>query len=137
MIGAVYQRLDMKDEALDCYTHAIELDDENLHAWVNRGELLLQNGDFDKALDDLKRAIGLDPNGKEAAGLRARALAMATANAMEALQKVMAGAAKGATAGQKVAPKPMGKTPSKSGSRPKPMGKTPSKSAKSPVRRSR
>jgi tetratricopeptide (TPR) repeat protein len=124
MLGAVYQQLDMKDEALESYTHAIELDEENLHAWVNRGELLLQNGDFDKALDDLKRAIGLDPDGKDAAGLRARALAMATANAMEALQKVMAGAAKGVTAGHKaLAPKPMGKTPSKSGKHPAKKGK--------------
>ncbi|MBI5509372.1 MAG: tetratricopeptide repeat protein [Deltaproteobacteria bacterium] len=136
MLGAVYQQLDMKDEALESYSNAVELDSDNLHAFVNRGELLLQNGDFDKALDDLRHAIGLDPDGKEAAGLRARALATATANAMEAIQKVMAGAAKGtsaakpATTAKAVTPKPMGKTASKSGAKPKPMGKTDSKAAK-------
>lgn len=90
MLGAVYQQLDMKDEAAEEYTLAIELDSDNLHARVNRGELLLQNGEFDKALDDLKTAIELDPEGRDAAGVRARALAMATANAMEALQKLVA-----------------------------------------------
>ncbi len=90
MLGAVYQQLDMKDEAAEEYTLAIELDSDNLHARVNRGELLLQNGEFDRALDDLKKAIELDPDGRDAAGVRARALAMATANAMEALQKLVA-----------------------------------------------
>jgi type III secretion system low calcium response chaperone LcrH/SycD len=90
MLGAVYQQLDMKEEAAEEYTIAIELDGDNLHAHVNRGELLLQNGEFDKALDDLKKAIELDPDGRDAAGVRARALAMATANAMEALQKLVA-----------------------------------------------
>lgn len=90
MLGAIYQQLDMKEEASEEYTIAIELDGDNLHAHVNRGELLLQNGEFDKALDDLKAAIELDPEGRDAAGVRARALAMATANAMEALQKVIA-----------------------------------------------
>ncbi len=89
MLGAVYQQLDMKDEAAEEYTIALELDPEHLHAYVNRGELLLQNGDFDKALDDLKRAIEMDPDGRDPASLRARALAMATANAIEALQKVI------------------------------------------------
>jgi len=133
MLGAVYQQLDLKDEALQSYTHAIGLDEENLHAWVNRAELYLQSGDFDKALDDLRRAIELDPEGKDAASLRARALAMATANAVEALQKVIGGAQKGGA--KAIAPKPMGKTPSKSGVKPKPMGKTPSKTGKHPAKK--
>ena len=88
MLGAVYQQLDMKEEAVQEYTTAIDLDDESLHAYVNRGELLLQNGEFDRALDDLKRAIELDPDNSDPASVRARALAMATANAIKELQKV-------------------------------------------------
>ncbi|MBJ80586.1 MAG: hypothetical protein CMH60_04640 [Myxococcales bacterium] len=88
MLGAVYQQLDMKEEAAQEYTTAIDLDDESLHAYVNRGELLLQNGEFDRALDDLKRAIELDPDNQDPASVRAQALAMATANAIKELQKV-------------------------------------------------
>lgn len=89
MLGAVYQQLDMKDEAAEEYTTAIELDVEHLHAYVNRGELLLQNGEFERALDDLRTAIELDPEGKDEAGMRARALAMATARALEEVQKLI------------------------------------------------
>ncbi len=64
------------------------MDDESLHAYVNRGELLLQNGEFDRALDDLKRAIELDPDNADPASVRARALAMATANAIKEQKKV-------------------------------------------------
>lgn len=86
MLGAVYQQLDMKEEAGEEYTTAIELDEEHLHAYVNRGELLLQSGEFKRALADLKRAIELDPEGKNEAGTRARALTAATLRALEELQ---------------------------------------------------
>ncbi len=138
MLGAVYQQLDMRDEALESYTHAIDFDHANLPAWVNRAELLLSNGDFERALDDLNEAVRLDQEGKNPASLRARALAIATTNALKALQKVMAGADRGVESAKtsKIAPtpKPMGKTPSKSASKskPKPMAKTDSKSSKSP-----
>jgi len=89
MLGAVYQQLDMKEEAAEEYTTAVELDGEQIHAYVNRGELLLQNGEFDRALSDLRRAIELDPDGKEEAGMRARALALATANALEEVDRLI------------------------------------------------
>jgi type III secretion system low calcium response chaperone LcrH/SycD len=89
MLGAVYQQLDLEDEAHEAYSIAIDLDEENLHALVNRGELLLKNGEFDKALDDLDKAIALDPDGTNPAALRARALAMATAKAMDALKDIL------------------------------------------------
>jgi hypothetical protein len=52
---------------------------------VNRGELLLQHGEFEYAMEDLKAAIDLDPDGKNPASLRARALAAATAAAIKEL----------------------------------------------------
>jgi tetratricopeptide (TPR) repeat protein len=90
MLGAIYQQLDMKEEALEEYTSSIELDNEHLHAYVNRAELLLQSGQFEKAVNDLQRAVELDPNGKQPAGLRARALAKATSQAMAEVQRIAA-----------------------------------------------
>ena len=89
MLGAVYQQLDMEEEALESYNAAVDLDEENLHALVNRGELFLKSGQFDKALDDLYKAVELDPDGQDPAALRARALAMATSKAITALKELM------------------------------------------------
>lgn len=79
MLGAIYAKKDMHEEAAEEYSIAIELDPENISAYVNRGELLLQHGEFEYAMDDLKAAIDLDPNGEDPSGIRARALAAATA----------------------------------------------------------
>ncbi len=54
-------------------------------SYVNRGELLLQHGEFEYAMEDLKAAIELDPEGKNPASLRARALAAATAAVIKEL----------------------------------------------------
>jgi len=79
MLGAIYAKKGMHEEAAEEYSIAIELDPENISAYVNRGELLLQHGEFEYAMDDLKAAIDLDPNGEDPSGIRARALAAATA----------------------------------------------------------
>lgn len=83
MLGAIYARKDMQEEAAEEYSIAIELDPENISAYVNRAEILLQHGEFELAMDDLKAAIKLDPKGEDPAGLRARALAGATAAIIE------------------------------------------------------
>lgn len=83
MLGAIYARKDMQEEAAEEYSIAIELDPENIAAHVNRAEILLQHGEFELAMEDLKAAIKLDPNGEDPAGLRARALAGATAAIIE------------------------------------------------------
>lgn len=85
MLGACLQMIDEKDAAIDEYTSAVELDDHQLQAYVNRGELLLQKGQFEAALKDLKRATELDPTGQDPAAVRARALAAATAQAINDL----------------------------------------------------
>jgi Flp pilus assembly protein TadD len=87
MLGAVYQQLDRVEEAMDEYSTAIELDGEQLHAYVNRGELRMKRGDFSAAMDDLKRAVELDPDGRDEAGVRARALADATLRALAEIEK--------------------------------------------------
>lgn len=85
MLGAIYTKLDMHEEAAQEFSIAIELDPEDINSYVNRGELLLQHGEFEFAMEDLKAAIDLDPEGKNPASLRARALAAATAAVIKEL----------------------------------------------------
>ncbi|MEL6184274.1 MAG: tetratricopeptide repeat protein [Myxococcota bacterium] len=94
MLGAIYTKLDLHEEAAQEFSIAIELDPEDINSYVNRGELLLQHGEFEYAMEDLKAAIDLDPEGKNPASLRARALAAATAAAIkELIDKKAAGEA--------------------------------------------
>ena len=83
MLGAIYARKDMQEEAAEEYTIAVELDPENIAAYVNRAEILLQHGEFEIAMEDLKNAVKLDPDGEDPSGIRARALAAATAAIIE------------------------------------------------------
>ena len=87
VLGSIYARKDMHEEAVVEYTIALELDDEDLQSYVNRAELLLQHGEFEFAMEDLKEAIQLDPESEDPAGIRARALAAATAGLIEQVLK--------------------------------------------------
>lgn len=88
LLGAIYWKLDMPEEAVEEYGYAIELDPDSIPALTNRGEILLQNGELDHAMADLKAAIELDPEGKHPSAARARALATATVEIMKlALKK--------------------------------------------------
>ena len=83
LLGAIYGRKGMHEEAQEEYTIAIDLDPTNISAFVNRAEIFLQHGEIEKALKDLKKAIELDPKGEKPFGVRARALAAATASVLE------------------------------------------------------
>lgn len=83
LLGAIYGRKGMHEEAQEEYSIAVDLDPTNLSAYVNRAEIFLQHGDIEKALKDLKKAIELDPKGEKPFGVRARALAAATASVLE------------------------------------------------------
>lgn len=84
MLGAVYQKQNLVDSAIEEYSLAIGLDPTNVEGYVNRGELLMQKGSFEQAADDFKRAIDLDPDGKNTSSNRARALASAITSALQA-----------------------------------------------------
>lgn len=119
LLGAIYGRKGMHEEAGEEYTIAIDLDPTNISAFVNRAEIALQHGEIEKALKDLKKAIELDPKGEKPFGVRARALAAATASILEealkqsgidiektaAAQKKGGGAAKPVASAAKPAPK--------------------------------
>jgi len=90
MLGACYHELDMTDEALAQYAAAIEIDDTALHAYVNRAEILALRGEVKEALDDLEKAVALDPDGKDPAAERARTLAAAIGQAVAVAKKALA-----------------------------------------------
>jgi tetratricopeptide (TPR) repeat protein len=72
-LGAIYQRLNRKADAMACYDKALRLFDRNVVALANRGELRIKSNDAG-GIDDLTRAVEIDPKGLTAASRRARAL---------------------------------------------------------------
>lgn len=120
LLGAIYGRKGMHEEATEEYTIAIDLDPTNLSAFVNRAEISLQHGDIEKALKDLKKAIELDPKGEKPFGVRARALAAATASILEeALKQSGIDIEKAAAAQKKSGGKPAAKPASSAKPAPK------------------
>ena len=83
LLGSIYGRKGMHEEAQEEYSIALELNPKDVASHVNRAEILLQHGEIEKALMDLKHAIDLDPKGDQPFGIRARALAQATASVLE------------------------------------------------------
>ena len=83
LLGSIYGRKGMHEEAQEEYSIAIELNPSDLASHVNRAEILLQHGEIEKALMDLKKAVDLDPKGDQPFGIRARALAQATVSVLE------------------------------------------------------
>jgi tetratricopeptide (TPR) repeat protein len=132
LLGAIYGRKGMHEEAAEEYSIAIELDPTNLSAFVNRAEILLQHGEIELALKDLKSAVDLDPKGEKPFGVRARALAAATASILEEAMKQHGIEAKPA-APKKAATKsaPTKAAPSKAASSKGPAKPVPKKPAKS------
>lgn len=83
-LGALFTRTLENDLALLHLSRAIELDDEQIAAYVNRAEVRLRQQQGEAAVADLKRAIELDPQQKNAAANRARAMVMGIHDALEA-----------------------------------------------------
>lgn len=118
LLGSIYGRKGMHEEAQEEYSIAIELDDKNLAAYVNRAEILLQHGEIIKALEDLKVAVDLDPKGEKPFGIRARALAQATASILEEAMREKGMDPKAMAGGKKPAPKPAPKPAHKAAPKP-------------------
>ena len=79
MLGAIYGKKNMREQAAAEYTAALSQDPRNVYALVNRGEIHLQLGRIDQALNDFKKALELDPKMENPGTVRARALAATTA----------------------------------------------------------
>ena len=73
-LGAIYQKQENYLDALAEYTAAIEIDPEDVTAYVNRGEIYYLLGSDDLPMQDFESAIQLDPQGKDPWANRARFL---------------------------------------------------------------
>jgi Flp pilus assembly protein TadD len=84
-LGTVLQRLGQSAEALAAYDAALALHPDHVVALANRGELRLRSGER-AGVEDLRRAVEADPEGKTRAGRRARDLlaALSAASAQAA-----------------------------------------------------
>jgi tetratricopeptide (TPR) repeat protein len=83
-LGALLTRTFENELALVHLTRAIELDDRQISAYVNRAEVRLRQKHGEAAVADLKKAIELDPRQKNPAANRARAMVIGIHDALEA-----------------------------------------------------
>ena len=83
-LGAVFLAEDDLDSAEICFNQAIKINANELAAYVNRGEVFLRKGKVLEAAQDFKRAVDLDPEGKDPLTQRARVLAAAALETIEA-----------------------------------------------------
>lgn len=83
-LGALLTRVMEDSQALVHLNRAIELNDKEISAYVNRAEVQIRLQKGEAAIADLKRAIALDPNEEDPAANRARAMVLGIHDALEA-----------------------------------------------------
>jgi tetratricopeptide (TPR) repeat protein len=91
-LGAVHLATENLDTAMACFNQAIKLNEKEIASYVNRGEVYLRLGKVMEAAQDFKKAVDLDPTGKDPLVHRARVLAAA---ALEAIEGATGAGAKG------------------------------------------
>ncbi len=74
MLGAIYQRQEKWGDALAEYTIAIEINPQDITAYVNRGEIYYKMGYLEEPLEDFEKAIALDKTEKNPWAIRAKHL---------------------------------------------------------------
>lgn len=65
--GVNYYKLKKLNEALQCYNHALSINEANVDALVARGALRASSKAFELSIEDLERAVKIDPDHKNAA----------------------------------------------------------------------
>jgi tetratricopeptide (TPR) repeat protein len=86
-LGAIYLAEDELDPALESFNQALALNAKDSAALVNRGEVHLRLGNIVEAAQDFARAVDLDPENKDPLTMRARLLAAAALETVEAAQR--------------------------------------------------
>jgi len=86
-LGAIYLAEDELDAALEAFDEALKLNPRDSAALVNRGEVHLRLGNIMEAAQDFARAVDLDPENKDPLTMRARLLAAAAIETIEAAQR--------------------------------------------------
>jgi tetratricopeptide (TPR) repeat protein len=107
-LGAVYLARENLEKAEALFQEAIRLNPKEIAAFVNRGEVYLRQGKILEAARDFKRAVDLDPENRDPLTRRARLLAAAALQTLEAASSVASdprmAAAPRAASSQKPAP---------------------------------
>ncbi len=83
-LGAVYLARENLEKAEALFNEAIRLNPKEIAAFVNRGEVYLRQGKILEAARDFKRAVDLDPENRDPLTRRARLLAAAALQTLEA-----------------------------------------------------
>ena len=82
-LGAVLWRLGENDRAFEEYDAALRYNVANVDALAGRGELLIEKGEIERSIEDLRKAVELDPEGTRPASIRARALLLSLRRAAQ------------------------------------------------------
>jgi tetratricopeptide (TPR) repeat protein len=114
-LGAVYLATDELDEAESYLSRAIKINGKEVASYVNRGEVHLRKGRVMEAAMDFKKAVELDPEGKDPLTTRAKILAAAALETIEAARSEGGGKKAGGKAADKGAGKAEKKPASKGG----------------------
>ena len=69
------------------FLRALKANPNEIASYVNRGEVFLRQGKVLEAAQDFKKAVDLDPQGKDPLTQRARVLAAAALETIEAAQE--------------------------------------------------
>ncbi len=83
VLGAIYQRLNNNEKALNEYDRAISLNPDDIPSIVNSAEILLHTGKLLESSERLKKAIFLDKSGNDPWAMRARALVAIIGNILK------------------------------------------------------
>ena len=83
ILGAIYQKQEKYDIALEHYNAALRVNPGDIHALTNRGEIALKLGRLQEAASDFRAAMDLDSTRKHPAANRARLLALLVLDAVQ------------------------------------------------------
>lgn len=86
-LGAIFLASEDLEQALKNFNKALTLNGKDSAALVNRGEVHLRLGNLVEAAQDFAKAVELDPENKDPLTMRARLLAVAALETIEAAQK--------------------------------------------------
>ncbi len=86
-LGAIHLAEEDLEPALHYFDAALALNDTDSAALVNRGEVHLRLGNIMEGVRDFARVVDLDPYGREPLTERARLLAAAALETIEAAQR--------------------------------------------------
>src|SRR5262249_15812365 len=86
-LGAIYLAEDELDTGVESVKQGVAVNAKDWAGLVNRGEVHLRLGNIVEAAQDFARAVDLDPENKDPLTMRARLLAAAALETVEAAQR--------------------------------------------------